>query len=200
MIQTETGTIYGQRFLRKDVGVAIVVCIALVLGLLLRMQATSRTTVFVDQDSAFRLAYPATWGSAESLQTVLLKVQDPQTDSAYKTNLTVEARDLDPQNPPTLQQLVDRRVAQRGALIAYHFLSNSPAMVGGAKAERIEYAYTVQPIDQPRRASLPVVVRAQEYIVVGKASVFYITLAAPENEFAKARAQMDQIVQTVTVP
>jgi hypothetical protein len=73
-------------------------------------------------------------------------------------------------------------------------------MVGGAKAERIEYAFTAQPIDQPRRASLPVVVHAVEYIVVGKASAFYIMIAAPENEFAKARAQMDQILQTVIVP
>jgi hypothetical protein len=200
MMQTEAGTIYRQRFLRKDVGVAIVVFVALALGLLLRMQATNRTTMFKDQDTGFSLAYPVTWGSVESLQTVLLKVENPQTASAYKTNLTVESRDLDPQNPPTLQQLVDRRVAQRGALTAYHFLSNSPATVGGAKAERLEYAFTVQPIDQPRRASLPVVVHALEYIVVGKASVFYITLAAPENEFEKARAQMDQIVQTVTVP
>lgn len=200
MIQTETGKIYGQRFLRKDVGVAIVVFVALALGLLLRMQSTNRTTVFVDKDTSFGLAYPVTWGSTESLQTALLKVEDPQTDSAYKTNLSVEARDLDPSSPPTLQQLVDRRVAQRGALTAYHFLSNSPAMVGGAKAERIEYAYSVQTIDQPRRASLPVIVHALEYIVVGKASVFYIALAAPENEFAKARAQMDQILQTVKVP
>lgn len=200
MIQTETGTIYGQRFLRKDVGVAIVVCVALALGLLLRLQATNRTTTFKDNDTGFALTYPATWGNAESLQAVLLKVEDPRTASAYKTNLTVESRDLDPQNPPTLQQLVDRRVAQRGALTAYHFLSNSPATVGGAKAERIEYAFTVQPIDQPRRASLPVVVHALEYIVVGKTSVFYITLAAPEDEFEKARAQMDQIVQTVIVP
>lgn len=200
MIQTETGTIYGQRFLRKDIGVAIVVGIALVLGIVLRMQATNRTTLFKDNDTGFALTYPATWGSAESLQTVMLKVEDPRTDSAYKTNLTIELRDLDPLSPPTLQQLVDRRVAQRGALTAYHFLSNFPATVGGAKAERIEYAFTVQPIDQPRRASLPVVVRAQEYIVVGKTSVFYISLAAPENEFAKARAQMDQIIQTVQVP
>ena len=29
MIQTEQGTVYGQRFLRKDIGVAIVVLIAL---------------------------------------------------------------------------------------------------------------------------------------------------------------------------
>jgi len=199
MIQTEHGTIYGQRFLRKDIGVAIVVLIALALGLLLRMQTVNRATIFQDKDTAFSITYPATWGSVESLQDVLLKVEDPQTNSTFKTTLAVETRDLDPQSPPTLQQLVDRRIAQRGGLTGYHFLSSDPATVGGAKAMRQEYAYIVQPIDQPRRASLPVVVHAMEYIVIGKENVFYITLAAPEGEFADARAQMEQIVETVKV-
>jgi len=199
MIQTEHGTIYGQRFLRKDIGVAIVVLIALALGLLLRVQTANRVTIFLDKDTAFSITYPATWGSVESLQDVLLKVEDPQTNSAFKTTLAVETRDLDPQSPPTLQQLVDRRIAQRGALTGYHFLSSNPATVGGAKAMRQEYAYIVQPIDQPRRATLPVVVHAIEYVVVGKENAFYITLAAPEGDSADARAQLEQIVQTVKV-
>jgi hypothetical protein len=199
MIQTEHGTVYGQRFLRKDIGVAIVVLIALALGLLLRVQTANRVTIFLDKDTAFSITYPATWGSVESLQDVLLKVEDPQTNSAFKTTLAVETRDLDPQSPPTLQQLVDRRIAQRGALTGYHFLSSNPATVGGAKAMRQEYAYIVQPIDQPRRATLPVVVHAIEYVVVGKENAFYITLAAPEGDSADARAQLEQIVQTVKV-
>jgi hypothetical protein len=199
MIQTEHGTIYGQRFLRKDIGVAIVVLIALALGLLLRVQTANRVTIFQDKDTAFSITYPATWGGVESLQDVLLKVEDPQTNSSFKTTLAVETRDLDPQSPPTIQQLVDRRIAQRGALTGYHFLSSDPATVGGAKAMRQEYAYVVQPNDQPRRASLPAVVHAIEYIVVGKENAFYITLAAPESDFVDARTQLEQIVQTVKV-
>lgn len=199
MIQTEHGTVYGQRFLRKDVGVVIVALLALALGLGVRAQAMDRATIFQDKQTAFSIAYPATWGNVESLQDVLLKVEDPQTNSAFKTTLAVETRDLDPASPPTLQQLVDRRIAQRGALPGYHFLSSNPATVGGAKAMRQEYAHIVQPIDQPRSASLPVVVHSVEYIVVGKENAFYITLSAPESDFADARAQMDQIVQTVKV-
>lgn len=200
MIQTETGTVYGQRYARKDIGVAIVVFIALAIGLFLRMQTTTRATTFQDQSTGFRITYPATWGSVESLQAALLKVENPRTDSAFKTSLTVESRDLDPASPPTLQDLVDRRVAQRGTLTGYHFLSSNPAMVGNAKAMRQEYAYTVQPIDQPRRASLPVVVHAIEYVVLAKDSAYYITLAAPENEFDGARAEFEQIIQTVQLP
>jgi hypothetical protein len=187
------------RTLPKDLGVALAVLVALGLGLLLFLGDTGRTRVYQSADTPFRIAYPASWLNAESLQDVLLKVEDPLADSAFKTALTVESRDLDPQSPPTLQTLLDRRVEQRRALIGYHFLSNADATVGGVKAMQLEYAYVVQPIDEPRRASLPVVVRAREYIVVAQDRTYYITLAAPENDFERASAQFDRMIKTVQV-
>jgi hypothetical protein len=185
--------------LPKDLGVAAAVLVALGLGLLLFFTTAGRTRVFQATDTPFRMSYPATWIYAESLQDVLLKVEDPQADSAFKTALTVESRELDPQSPPTLQTLLDRRVEQRGALSGYHFLANSETTVSGLKAMQFQYAYVVQPIDEPRRASLPVVVQAREYIVVAQDRTYYITLAAPENEFERASAQFERILQTVQV-
>jgi hypothetical protein len=188
---------FPARLLRQDVAVAVVVVVALALGWLLRLQVENRSRAFQDANSPFRLSYPAGWIAAESLQDVLLKVEDPQTASALKTSLTVEGRDLDPSSPPTLQTLVDRRVTQKRALTAYRFLSDAETTVDGARGAVLDYAYVVQPIDAPRRASLPVVARAREYIVVGKDRTYYITLAAPEAEFDDARARLDQIIQTV---
>jgi len=200
MIQTtDSGKLYRVRLRRKDVGVALVVLAALGLGWLLREQAISRTELFQDANSPFRMAYPAAWASVESLQDALFNVEDPQTDSAFKTSLTVESRELDPQNPPDLQTLIDRRIEQRSASTAYHFLSEEPATVGGVTAHRLEYAFVTQPIDIARRASLPVVVHAREYIVLAPSHVYYITLAAPEDEFADASARFEQILQTVQV-
>jgi hypothetical protein len=99
---------------------------------------------------------------ADTLQDVMLKVENPTTGSVYKTNLVVEARDLDPQNPPTLQEFVDRRVTQKGSLTGYHFISEQDDTVDAQKARQIVYTYVVQPIDQPRRVALPVVVVARE--------------------------------------
>jgi hypothetical protein len=143
------------------------------------------------------MSYPASWGFAESLQDVLLKVENPFTDSAYKSTITVESRELDPASPPTLQTLIDRRVEQHIGLTGYHFLTNADATVGGAPGARIEYAYVVQPLDEPRRASLPVVVQAREYIVVGNDRTYYVTLTAPENAFEEASAQFERTIQTV---
>lgn len=200
MIQsTDSGSLFRVRVLRKDLGVAVVVLLALALGWLLRAQDSSRVREFQDANSPFRIAYPASWGVAEAVPDALLNVSDPQTDSTFKTTLTVESRETDPASPPDLQTLLDRRVEQRASLIGYHFLSNRDATVGGASGAAFEYAYVVQPIDQPRRPSLPVVVQAREYIVPTKDRTYYIMLAAPQSEFETASAQLDRMIQTVQV-
>jgi hypothetical protein len=45
-----------------------------------------------------------------------------------------------------------------------------------------------------------VVVEAREYIIVGQDRVYYITVAAPEQEFAAASARLDEIIRTVNLP
>jgi hypothetical protein len=198
MIQSNQGEpLYRVRMLPKDLGVLIVVLIALLLGMGMRLLAEGRVKQFQDPNSSFRMSYPAAWGFADSLQDVLLKVENPRTDSAFKTTLTVESRELDPASPPTLQSLIDRRVEQRSGLVGYHFLSNADATVGGATGAQIEYAYVVQPNDEPRRASLPVVVQAREYIIVGTDRTYYVTLNAPANAFEEASAQFERTIRTV---
>jgi len=198
MIQSDqVEPLYRVRMLRKDLGVAIVVLVALLLGLGMRFQVERRVKQFQDPNSPFRMSYPAAWGFADSLQDVLLKVEDPNTDSAFKTALTVESRELDLANPPALQDLIDRRVEQRSSLTGYHFLANADATVDGAKSARIEYAYVVQPNDEPRRASLPVVVQAREYIIVGTDRTYYVTLNSPQNAFDEASALFERTINTV---
>ncbi|MCC7161419.1 MAG: hypothetical protein IT331_02915 [Anaerolineae bacterium] len=183
--------------LKKDIGVAIVVFVALALGYLLSQVVINRTKLYQEPSSPFQLAYPAGWTNAESLQEVLLKVEDPTAASAYKTTLTVEARDLDPTAPPTMQQLIDRRVEQRSQFTAYHFISNAETTVAGAPAQELRYTYVVQPIDTPRRVSLPVVVVARDYIILTPDRSYYLTLTAPENEVDRANARMEAILKSV---
>jgi hypothetical protein len=190
----------GVPHLGKDLGVAFVVIVALLLGWMLREATLNRIIAYRDSETGFSLQFPAAWSTADSLQDVMLKVENPTTGSAYKTNLVVEARDLDPQNPPTLQEFVDRRVTQKGSLTGYHFIHEQDTIVDGNKAREITYAYLVQPIDQPRRVSLPVVVEAREFIIVGPDRVYYITVAAPENEFDAASFRLDGILKTVNIP
>lgn len=183
--------------LPKDLGVALIVLLALALGWALFRQTDGRTRTFQEQDSPFRISYPATWSGAAPEGDELLRVEDPLTDSAYKTTLTVERRDLDPAAALPLQTLLDRRISDHAALLGYHLLGSEAGRVADAEAQQLEYAYVVQPLDGPRRAVLPVVVRAREYVVALGDRVYYITLAAPEREFDAAAARLDRMMQTV---
>lgn len=191
--------VYPLRTRPKDLGVALVVVVALALGLLLRLQTERQTRAYADPESPLRLNYPARWG-AGATTAGLFQATDPATDSTFKTTLTAESRGLDLTSPPTVQSLVDRRVGQHGALTGFHFLEEGEATVNGTKGSWIEYAHVVQPIDTPRSAALPVVVRVREYILVGRERVYYLTLAAPEGAFADASGQFARILQTAEVP
>ena len=193
-------SIYRMRIAPKDLGVALVALVALALGWLLMAQTEGRTRAYAEPDSGLRLSYPARWISVDSLQDRLLMVEDPRTDSALKTSLSVERRDLDPADPPSLQTLLDRRVEDRGQLTGYHLLADGEATVAGQRAIMLEYAYVAQPIDTPRRASLPVVVHAREYIVVTSDRSYYVSLAAPEGSFPQAAAQFERIVRSIELP
>lgn len=197
IMSVSSPSIIGFRTWPKDLGVAIVVGLALGLGYLFSQLIMNQTRTFQEADSLFRLEYPARWANAESLQDVLLKVEDPAAASPFKTALTVETRELDPSAPPTMQTLVDRRVGQRSQLTAYHFLSNRETTIAGAPAQEIQYSYVVQPIDAPRRASLPVVVVARDYIILTPTRTYYISLAASEDDFERASQRMNAILQSV---
>ncbi len=192
-------TVWQLRTMPKDIGVAVVVLVALGLGLLLRSTTESDTRAFRSADGNFSMAYPATWRTTDVTDTVALRVENPQAGSAYKTNVMVESRELDPAAPPTLQELIDRRVQQRGSLTGYHFLSSAERTLGGARAAEISYAFVAQPIDTLRSAALPVVAQSREYIVLTKDRIYYITLAAPESDFSMASSQFDTMLQTVKV-
>lgn len=183
------------RMLPIDLGVALVVLVALGLGALLRFQVEGDTRQFQEPDGPFRIAYPANWIATDPAAGELLRVENPRTVSTFKTTLSVENQLIDPSSPPTLQTLVDRRVAGRDTLTAYRLLTNEEATVDGARAARIEYAYVAQPIDAPGRVALPVVVRCREYIVVGQDRTYYITLAAPQEEFAEASRRFDRMIE-----
>lgn len=185
--------------LRQDVALALLVLLALALGGLLRLRVDDATALFRENDSPFRLAYPATWSVVEPPAGMLFSAEDPRADSAFKTTLTVERRDIDTAAPPTLQTLVDRRIAQRGELAAYTLLANGEATVDGTRGARLDYAYVAQPIEGPRRSAVPVVVRAREYVVVAADRAYYITIAAPDGEADEAFARFDRSIEEAKV-
>lgn len=201
MTQSTSGEqIYDLRLRPKDLGVAVIAILCLLGGWLLMQTTTTRTQTFEPTDEApIRFDYPAGWITTDRPENVLLRLTDPGTASAFKSVLTIEGRLLDPASPPTLQTLLDRRVEERQALPSYHFLSDAETEVDGARAMVSEYAYVVQPINEPRRATLPVVVHAREYIIVTADQSYYVGLSAPEDEYETTRAHLDRLIASLKV-
>ena len=185
------------RTLPMDVGVAVLAVLALLAALLLRGQVENQIRTFASDQMPLQFAYPASWREISTLDAPLLAVANPLTNSPFKTTLTVDNRELDPAAPPALEELTNRRIDERSGLTGYHFLSSGPTTVGGADATVIEYASVVQPIDEPRRPSLPVVVRTREYVVLSGSQSYYFTLVAPEAEFERTSQQMHSIIASV---
>lgn len=199
MTQATNNEIYDLRLRPKDLGVALIAVLCLLGGWLLMQSTIGRTREFTTDLAPLSFSYPAGWVATPGAENILLTIANPVTPSAFKTTITIENRPIDPASPPTLQTLLDRRVEQRQALTGYHFLSDGEAEVGGVRSLVSEYAYVTQPIDEARRAALPVVVHAREYIVVTADQSYYVTLAAPEGQFDQARRQFDQVIASMVV-
>lgn len=196
---TDGRRVYALRLWPKDLGVALVTIVALALALLLRQGIVGATRTFQADGVPLSLTYPATWNRVEAPAGTLLRIEYPRAASTFKTAVTVERRELDPAAAPTLQALADRRIEQGGALLAYRLLATTEATVAGARGLQLDYAYVVQPLDAPQLASPPVVVRARQYIVITASGAYYLTLTAPENEFASAAERFAGMIKEVRI-
>lgn len=199
MSEATTDEIYDLRLRPKDLGVALIAILCLFGGWLLMESVTTRTQSYQDEITPLRFDYPAGWVQVPSAENILLTIANPATPSAFKTVISIENRPIDPASPPSLQTLLDRRVEQRQTLPSYHFLSDGEAEVDGVRALVSEYAFVNQPINEARRASLPVVVEAREYIIVTADQSYYVTLAAPADQYDQARRQFDQMIARMVV-
>jgi len=187
---------------RADLLVALVVIIALAIGWFYKESALSRMTPTTDPNSSFGVSLPSFWltHELESVDT-FLSAENPRADSVYKSTVTGQSFLLDPDNPTTPDTIVGRLVQRHGdELLGYHLLDIRDDTVGGAETRIVEYAYVVQPIDQPFRAAVPVVVHAFDYVIYTPTEYWILTFTADEQLMAKEQKSLEQIVASVKLP
>ncbi len=187
---------------RADLLVALVVAVALTIGWFYKESLFSQVTVTVDPNSQFKVSLPSHWltHELESADT-FLSAENPRADSVYKSTALGQSFLLDPESPTVIDTVVDRLVQQHGdELTGYHLLDIRPDTVGGAEGRIVEYAYIVQPIDQPFRASLPVVVHALDYVIYTPTEYWLLSFTADEQLMAKEQKSFEQMVTSVQLP
>ena len=187
---------------RSDALVGAVVLLALVIGWVYRGSLLNQTKRLTDDVSGLQLDVPATWISALDKTTAIdLAVVNPRAASAYKTQLALYSRVLDPDNPAPLDGVIDRLIERHTAdLDSYQLLAVDNRTVQGADSAVLEYAHVVNPIDDPFRASVPVVVHVVEYVIYTPTQYWVLTLSADEQAYAATAATFEKIVQSVQLP
>ncbi len=189
---------------RSDLLVALVVVVALALGWFYKSSLSSQTTPVADRNSQFSLAIPSRWlthePDAEAEDTFLI-AENPAANSVYKSAVTGRSFLLDPQSPTALDTLTDGLVQRHGdELTGYHLLDIQRRMIGGAEARVVEYAYVLQPIDQPFRASVPVVVHGFDYLIYTPTQYWVLTFTADELLVEKEREGFERVISSIQLP
>ena len=187
---------------RADLLVALVVVVALIIGWSYKNSLLSQTTQAVDPASQFAVSLPSHWSTTESdSPDTFLTAENPQAASIYKTGAVGKTFLLDETSPASLDTLVDQLIQQHGdELIGYHLLDTYPKPIAGAEGRVIEYAYVVQPIDQPFRAAVPVVVHAYDYLIYTPKEYWIVTLTSDEQLQPKEQKTFEQIVNSIKLP
>ncbi len=204
----------AQQDRRSDLLVIAVVLVALVIGWVVKYSFENRTTSFaiaLDLTDAklgsVTVALPSTWVGASDVPTMTLPVafHDPNSGSTYKSALQMDMRvleDLQPEVEPTLNKYVDRAIeGHTKDLVGYQLLKEPiDTTVAGQPAKLIEYAYVDRPIDAQQRNAIPIVVHAQDYIVLKGNHVYMLTVSSDQHLFDAEAAQLRAIVGSIQLP
>ena len=196
-VDTQRSAVWQDR--RSDGLVLLVVLVALVIGWIYRGTLLNEKQTLADEISGLQLEIPATWIPALEEDTAIdLAAIDPRADSAYKSRLGLYSRLLDPDNSVALSSVVDRLVENYTEnLTSFQLLALDNRTIQGADTAVLEYAYVINPIDEPFRASLPVVVHTLEYIIYTPTQYWVLTLSADEKLFDESSGSFESIVAAV---
>jgi hypothetical protein len=152
------------------------------------------------------LAVPETWAPPTLTTTgSLVAYSDPGARSAYKTMIDIRARGLDPDAPVTLDQVVDRQIAQQSKenldFPGYQLLGDvQDTTVDGQPAKRIDFAYAAKPIDLQARNAPPVVVHAIQYIVIMNNELYVITETVDADLYEEHAGELQAIIESIRLP
>ncbi|MFN8457945.1 MAG: hypothetical protein U0401_25390 [Anaerolineae bacterium] len=183
--------------------VVVVVAIALLLGWLLKTSIESRTDAF--NGAGVSLSYPAAWlrepNPAE--EGLVFQASDLRSGSLFRTNVALRMA-APPANLAASEDKLTSAVTtwtfgRSQVLDNYRILATETAQVGGQPAGRVVYTFVNEPIANPYRWALPVVVEAVDYVFLHQGQVYVLTLAADGNRFEPEQGRFEAIIRSVTL-
>lgn len=176
-----------------------IVLASLVLGGLLRTSISQRSTAF--QNGGLTLEYPASWQELPGDEpAMLLEVRGSVSDAAFQPLLSVRVEPIDADVAPLgLEGILAKRAISGGReLPAYRSLGSEPTQIGGRQAIANDYAYLYDPSTNALSGlAVPVVVRAQELLVLHDQQLLVITFASAADDWEALQATWQRIKASI---
>ena len=171
---------------------------ALLGGLLLRSSVEGATQLFVDSATGIAARYPDGWllerGAPDS--DFVFRVEDP-TALSFKTTLSVAIEPVGPNATVyDVAELLTLKQAQ--TLAAYHYLGLAPTQLpNGTAATQLNYVYASSAAD-PFLASIPVVVRADDVIVLSHGQAIIVSYQADAQSYDANQRYFTAFLRTLS--
>jgi hypothetical protein len=184
-----------KRWLDELLVVALVV-VALVIGWAMKGWVEGQTIPFTSEDGMLSLRYPADW-LEQINKDALLSVSDIRGEGAFKPMFSVTTREMDPDFPLTLNDLVlTMSLRKAEELTAYRILSTDSGTVDGVEATKVSYAYVAEPTGGVQQ-SVPVVVEAVDWVAISQSNAYVLTFAATATNFGQEEGTFNSILASV---
>jgi hypothetical protein len=176
--------------------VVALVIVALLLGWAFKGWVQGQTVTFTSDDGVVSLSYPDRWLEQVDKET-LVTASDVRAEGAFKPFFSLRMREMDPGRPLTENDLLVALSLDRAEMLtAYRVLSVDQGTVGGLEASRVEYAYVAEPAGSIQ-ASVPVVVRAIDWVIIRESKAYILTFAAMADQFADEEGAFNSILASV---
>lgn len=177
----------------------LVVILLLVAGLFLKISIESRTRTF--NGPGVSISYPDGWVQLTG-EGQLLYVADPFSSAQFPTGVTIRQLPVEEvgRNLATIGDVAAAWAMRQGQdKQVYRVLNIEPAIINGQNAVRVEYAFVPQTAPGGQTNTVPVVARAQDYLVQQGESLTVFTLAAAASVFEANADLWQSVLDTVQI-
>lgn len=177
----------------------LVVILLLVAGFFLKISIEGRTRTF--NGSGVSISYPDGWVQLTG-EGQLLYVADPFSSAQFPTGVTIRQLPVEEvgRNLVTIGDVAAAWAMRQGQdKQVYRVLNIEPAIINGQNAVRVEYAFVPQTAPGGQTNTVPVVARAQDYLVQRGESLTVFTLAAAASVFEANADLWQSILDTVQI-
>lgn len=179
-----------------EILVVALVVVALLVGWAIKGWVGGQTVAFTSDDGAVSLSYPDRW-LEQSDKEAVIAASDVRGAGAFKPSFSLRTREMDPDYPLTENDLLVALSLDRAEnLTAYRALSVDEGVVGGLEASKVTYAYVAEPAGGVQ-ASVPIVVQADDWVVIHEGKAYILTFAAMADQFAEQEGAFDSILASV---